>query len=78
MYKKKPTRTIFSQVLRGFSIFENWKKLCGPAHNDDLNLESISGIKFIAMTLIISAHCLIFVISGPIVNKSFWEEVCIS
>lgn len=63
------------QVLVAFSIIANLKKLCGPAHEDSLNLNCISGIKFMAMGFIVAGHCLVFVVGGPMLHKKFWADV---
>ncbi|XP_015599963.1 nose resistant to fluoxetine protein 6 [Cephus cinctus] len=68
-----PKRTL-PQVMLAFSVISNFKKLCGPCHNDGLNLECISGIKCVAMFMIVAGHTLIFVVSGPVLNRIFWEE----
>lgn len=71
---RSPDETV-PQVLLAFSLISNWKKLCSPAHDDGLNLDCISGIKFVAMGFIIAGHTLIFLVGGPVLNKSFWQEV---
>ncbi|XP_066592007.1 nose resistant to fluoxetine protein 6-like [Prorops nasuta] len=65
---------ILPQILLSFSMISNVKKLFGPAHDDDLRIDVISGIKFISMVFIVAGHTLIFVISGPVFNKRYWEE----
>ncbi|KAK2581820.1 hypothetical protein KPH14_002289 [Odynerus spinipes] len=62
------------QVLIAFSVISNLKKIFGPAHDDDLHLSFISGIRFISMLLITAGHTLIFVASGPLLNIKFWEQ----
>ncbi|XP_014212568.1 nose resistant to fluoxetine protein 6-like [Copidosoma floridanum] len=64
---------LLPQVLVAFSMTSNLKKLCSPAH-EDLKFECISGIKFLSMVFVIAGHTLIFVVSGPVLNKKFWNE----
>ncbi|CAB0036483.1 unnamed protein product [Trichogramma brassicae] len=71
--KKDVSRSIGPQILLAFSMPENLKKLCSPAH-DDLKFECISGMKFLAMLFIIAGHTLIFVVSGPVLNQQYWQE----
>lgn len=73
--KGKIPKGTLPEILLAFSLISNWKKLCGPANEDGLKLECISGIKFISMGLIIAGHSLMYVIQGPILNKEFWNEV---
>ena len=66
---------LLPQVLKAFSLVSNLKKLCSPAHDDNLNLDCLSGIKFIAMLFIVAGHTLVFVVSGPVLNKNFLDKV---
>ncbi|XP_011495252.1 PREDICTED: nose resistant to fluoxetine protein 6-like [Ceratosolen solmsi marchali] len=66
-------RSILAQILLAFSMPSNLRKLCSPAH-DEFKFDCISGMKFLAMVFIIAGHTLIFVVSGPILNKKFWHE----
>lgn len=68
-------RGVVPDVLIAFSLISNLKKLCGPVNEDGLNLDCISGIKFISMLLIVAGHALVFVVSGPVLNNTFWEQV---
>lgn len=72
--KGEEPKSLLPQILLTFSMPSNLKKLCGPAH-EDLKFECISGIKFLTMVFIIAGHTLIFIVSGPVLNKKFWQEV---
>lgn len=81
MAKKISTKVLFlslgrlPQALLGFSIIFNLKKLFGETRPNGLNLTCISGIKVIAMLMIIAGHSMLFIISGPVLNRRFWEHV---
>ncbi|XP_063992303.1 nose resistant to fluoxetine protein 6-like [Diachasmimorpha longicaudata] len=68
------TKGVLPQVLVSFSLISNIKKLFGPANDDGLNLDCISGMKFLAMGFIVAGHCLVFVVGGPVLNSNFWTE----
>lgn len=72
---KQLPQNMFHQVSNAFSMISNFKKLCGPGHDSNLNLNCITGIKFLAMVFIIAGHCLVFIIGGPILNMDYWEQV---
>ncbi|XP_011298798.1 nose resistant to fluoxetine protein 6 [Fopius arisanus] len=71
--RNRETKGIISELLISFSLISNIKKLFGPPNDDGLNLDCISGIKFLAMGFIIAGHCLVFVIGGPVLNINFWS-----
>ncbi|KAK0094750.1 hypothetical protein PV326_010087 [Microctonus aethiopoides] len=71
---KQLPQNMFHQISNAFSMISNFKKLCGPGHDSNLNLNCISGIKFLAMVFIIAGHCLVFIIGGPILNMDYWEQ----
>ncbi|KAM7346795.1 nose resistant to fluoxetine protein 6-like isoform 2-T2 [Cochliomyia hominivorax] len=60
-------------ALLSFSIIENMKKLF-QASKDQLGLNSINGIKALAMLLILSGHALSFIYSSPVYNVQFINE----
>lgn len=62
------------EVLYSFSIINNVKKMFSY-HPNELNLECVSGVKFISMTCIISSHSLLFLIGGPVLNTEFYDKV---
>lgn len=70
----KKTKSIVPQIMTAFSLVSNLKKLCGPANDDGLDLDCISGIKFLAMSFIVAGHCLVFIVGGPILNRDFWTN----
>lgn len=72
--RSSETKGVVPQVLISFSLISNIKKLFSPANDDGLNLDCISGIKFLAMAFIVAGHCLVFVIGGPVLNSNFWTE----
>lgn len=62
------------ETLFSFSIINNVYKMFS-IHPNELNLECISGIKFVSMTLIISSHSLLFLVGGPVLNTDFYDKV---
>lgn len=63
------------QVISSFSIIRNVQKILKTEGRNELHLECVSGLKFLCMGLIVPAHTLLFIISGPVVNTAFYEEV---
>ncbi|XP_046748457.1 nose resistant to fluoxetine protein 6-like [Diprion similis] len=61
------------EALVGFSLILNMRKLNSSAKMEEMDLSCISGIKVIAMLIIITGHSLIFIISGPVLNLKFWQ-----
>ncbi|XP_015122529.1 nose resistant to fluoxetine protein 6 [Diachasma alloeum] len=72
--RDEETKGFLPQVLVSFSLISNIKKLFGPANDDGLNLDCISGMKFLAMGFIVAGHCLVFIVGGPVLNSNFWTE----
>ncbi|XP_004524121.1 nose resistant to fluoxetine protein 6 [Ceratitis capitata] len=60
-------------ALLSFSVIENTKKLF-QASKDQMGLNSINGIKAIAMLLILAGHALSFIYSSPTYNEAFIAE----
>lgn len=60
-------------ALLSFSIIENTKKLF-QASKDQMGLNSINGIKAIAMLLILAGHALSFIYGSPTYNEAFVAE----
>ncbi|XP_053948388.1 nose resistant to fluoxetine protein 6-like [Anastrepha ludens] len=60
-------------ALLSFSVIENTKKLF-QASKDHMGLNSINGIKAIAMLLILAGHALSFIYSSPSYNVAFVAE----
>ncbi|XP_072397889.1 nose resistant to fluoxetine protein 6-like [Diabrotica undecimpunctata] len=56
-----------------FSLINTTKRFFHTKPSD-LNLESICGIKFLSMVIIIGGHSLIFFFGGPIANTNFFLE----
>ncbi|XP_014486530.1 PREDICTED: nose resistant to fluoxetine protein 6-like isoform X2 [Dinoponera quadriceps] len=65
---------ILLKILISFSLISNLKKLFSPAQVDNLHLDCVSGIKFISMVFIVAGHSLVFIMSGPVYNKYFYDE----
>lgn len=61
------------EVLYSFSIINNVQKMFS-IHPNELNLECVSGIKFLSMTFIICSHSLLFLIGGPVLNTEFYDK----
>ncbi|TMW53381.1 hypothetical protein DOY81_001503, partial [Sarcophaga bullata] len=64
---------ILNIALLSFSIIENIKKLF-QASKDQLGLNSINGIKALAMLFILAGHVLTFIYSSPVYNVEFINE----
>ncbi|XP_018793001.1 PREDICTED: nose resistant to fluoxetine protein 6-like [Bactrocera latifrons] len=60
-------------ALLSFSVIENTKKLF-QASKDQMGLNSINGIKAIAMLMILAGHALSFIYSSPTYNEAFVAE----
>ncbi|XP_057655436.1 nose resistant to fluoxetine protein 6-like [Diorhabda carinulata] len=61
------------ETLVCFSLINTTRRFFHTKPNQ-LNLESICGIKFISMFIILVGHSLIFIFGGPIINTSFFLE----
>ncbi|XP_030378610.1 nose resistant to fluoxetine protein 6-like isoform X2 [Scaptodrosophila lebanonensis] len=72
MTAKEGNQTLIMALL-SFSIIENTKKLF-QASKDQLGLNSINGIKALAMLLILAGHALSFILGGPMYNSKFINE----
>ncbi|XP_032678635.1 nose resistant to fluoxetine protein 6-like isoform X1 [Odontomachus brunneus] len=70
----KTSDGILPKILISFSLISNLKKLFSPAHIDNLHIDCIAGIKFISMVFILVGHSLIFIMSGPMLDKKFNDE----
>ncbi|CAH1111035.1 unnamed protein product [Psylliodes chrysocephalus] len=66
--------SILKEAVICFSVINTTARFFHTKPND-LNLESICGVKFISMVTIIAGHSLIFFFGGPIANKKFFTEV---
>ncbi|KNC25328.1 hypothetical protein FF38_02522, partial [Lucilia cuprina] len=64
---------ILNIALLSFSIIENIKKLF-QASKDQLGLNSINGIKALAMLFILAGHVLSFIYGSPVYNQEFIDE----
>ncbi|XP_067639934.1 nose resistant to fluoxetine protein 6-like isoform X2 [Eurosta solidaginis] len=60
-------------ALLSFSVIENTKKLF-QASKDQMGLNSINGIKALAMLLILAGHALSFIYGSPTYNEAFVAE----
>lgn len=75
-YRKKVDKMssgLLLDVVLAFSVITNVHKLL-KVGKSDLNLNCICGIKLLSMVLIVSAHSLLFLVSGPITNNDFFSK----
>lgn len=65
---------ILPQVLVSFSVRSNLQKLVGWSPSE-LGLDCVLGIKFYCMLLITAGHGVVFLVTGPITNADFVQQV---
>lgn len=65
---------IIHDVIVAFSAARNiGRVLQTNSKGNDQNLDCILGIRVISMIIIIAAHAVVFLISGPVLNKDFFD-----
>ncbi|KAM3968322.1 nose resistant to fluoxetine protein 6 [Aphomia sociella] len=63
------------EIVVSFSVINNMKKILSTEQNNSLGLESVSGIKFLAMIFIISGHACLFISIGPVMDAEAWDRL---
>ncbi|RVE43113.1 hypothetical protein evm_012229 [Chilo suppressalis] len=71
----KNKKTITHELIVSFSAIHNVKKIISTKQNMNLGLECISGIKTLAMILILAGHTSLFVGTGPVMDASGWDNL---
>lgn len=62
------------ELIISFSLINNVKKMFHVQTNE-MNLDCVSGIKVLSMMFILASHALLFLVSGPVLNTEFYEQV---
>ncbi|XP_052751582.1 nose resistant to fluoxetine protein 6-like [Galleria mellonella] len=73
-WKRKRVSTIHD-IITSFSIINNMKKILSTKQNNSLGLESITGIKVLAMIFIISGHASLFISVGPVMDAEAFDRI---
>ncbi|XP_077293733.1 nose resistant to fluoxetine protein 6-like [Arctopsyche grandis] len=73
----KKSKTIVESVIVSFSIVENLKKIFSVKQQNDIGLNSIAGIRTLAMFFILAGHALIFIVGGPVMNSKLYDDMII-
>lgn len=73
-YSKSSKTAKVNEVIISFSLIHSITKLL-HVQPSELGLDCINGMKFLAMVFIIGGHSVIFLVSGPVMNTSYYEEV---
>lgn len=74
---RRRTVPLGKRVILCFSLIANIKKLM-HVKPTELNLECISGIKFLSMQFILFGHSLMFIFGNPLTNSYFIKNVLTS
>ncbi|XP_044262126.1 nose resistant to fluoxetine protein 6-like [Tribolium madens] len=65
--------SVVKDAIFCFSLIKTVGKFL-TTKTSSLNLECLSGIKFISMLFIIAGHSFLFLVGGPVQNTDFYEE----
>lgn len=73
-YSDTGGRCVIKEAILCFSVINTVGKFL-TTRSSSLNLDCLSGIKFISMLFIIAGHTFLFVVAGPVQNTDFFSEV---
>nr|XP_008198006.2 PREDICTED: nose resistant to fluoxetine protein 6 isoform X1 [Tribolium castaneum] len=72
-YFRAESGSVVKDAILCFSLINTVGKFL-TTKTSSLNLECLSGIKFISMLFIIAGHTFLFLVGGPVQNTDFYEQ----